>query len=113
MNKVNRYIDERKESPVEETKKDPNEKAGQPVKETKQGNENAGQPAEETKKDSENAGQPAEEMKKDSENSGQPAETAGKNPKSSGRLVTFGRLVFESIPEMYPGAVVLFPRLAG
>ena len=101
MNKVNRYIDERKESPVEETKKDPNEKAGQPVKETKQGNENAGQPAEETKKDSENAGQPAEEMKKDSENSGQPAETAGKNPKSSGRLVTFGRLVFESIPEMY------------
>ena len=86
---------------MEETKKDPNEKAGQPVKETKQGNENAGQPAEETKKDSENAGQPAEEMKKDSENSGQPAETAGKNPKSSGRLVTFGRLVFESIPEMY------------
>ena len=31
---------------MEETKKDPNEKAGQPVKETKQGNENTGQPAE-------------------------------------------------------------------
>jgi glycerophosphoryl diester phosphodiesterase len=60
---------------------------------------------EETKKDNnennENAGLPVEEAKKDNENTGLPAEETEKDPKSNNHLVSFGRLVFESIPEMY------------
>ena len=72
LNRHDQY-NERTELPVEEMKKDHNEKAGQSVS----------------------------EMKKDGEYTGQPAETAGKDPKSNRHFVTFGRLVFESIPEMY------------